>query len=135
MTEDFGRADAIRRGAHALIQSLGATCVELRIPLPPLANDDGEELGLRTPAFRSQLLAPVAIRVSNHGTVIVVSADVLQDALGLQSTEALRESVAMASSIGIDDESYVVLGTEAVRVGGGACFYRLLLQLMDEEEV
>ncbi len=128
MAQDTNAAEAARRSVHALIHVLGATCVQLQIPAPPIAGDDGEQLGLRAPEFQSRLIGPVTVRRSKGNTEILVPADTLELLLGVQGAGAVGTAFAAASAVLIDDETFVPLGTEAVTSSGKECLYRLLLR-------
>jgi hypothetical protein len=128
MAEIMRGSAAARRAAHALVHSLGATCMQLQVPALPLADDDGEELGLRSPEFQLQMFAPVAIRRRNGTTEVLVPADVIEEGLGVQGDGAVRAAVAAASGVQIGDELYVLQGIETVSAACDACLFRFLLQ-------
>lgn len=135
MAQDTNAAEAARRSVHALIHVLGATCVQLQMPAPPIAGDDGEELGLRAPEFQARQLAPVAVRRTKGDTEILVPADALENLLGVQGAGAVRAAMAAASAVLVADESFVPLGTEAVMASGRECLYRLRLRPLGTEVV
>ena len=128
MAENTRRSTAARRAAHALVHSLGATCIHLQIPALPVADDDGEELGLGSPEFQSQPFAPAAVRQSGKRTEVLLPADVLEAGLGVQGEGAVKAALAAASGVQIGDELFVPGGIEAVTTGGAEYLYRLLLQ-------
>ena len=133
MAEDPGIRAGVRRGVRALIQTLGATTVEIRLPLPPIAGDSGEELGLRTPAFQAKTLEPVAVRRSSTGVEVLVAADVLEAMLGIANPGAVAVAVQTVTAVQIADETFVPTATETVPCRGGACMYRILLRRDDAE--
>ncbi len=128
MGEITRRGVAARRAAHALVRSLGAACIHLQMPALPVADDDGEELGLRSPEFQLQPFAPAAVRRIGEKTEALVPADVLETALGAQGDAAVRAALSAASGVQIGDELFVLSGIEAVTAGGSECLFRLLLQ-------
>lgn len=128
MDENTRHGVAARRAAHALVRALGATCVRLQTPALPIADDDGEELGLRSPEFQLLPLAPAAVRRLSKTTEALVPADVLELGLGVQGDGAVRAAVAAASGLQIGDELFVLSGIGSVTAGGSECLYRLLLQ-------
>ena len=50
------------RMADALLRTVGGRTVLLRIPMPAVAGDLGEEIGLAVPAFKDVELGPVVFR-------------------------------------------------------------------------
>ncbi len=128
MTENTRGGAAARRATHALVHSLGGTCMQLQMPALPLADDDGEELGLRTPEFQLQVFAPAAVRRRNETTEVLVPADVVEAALGVQGEGAVKAALAAASGVQLGDELYVIRGVETVSAAGADCLFRFLLQ-------
>jgi hypothetical protein len=121
-------AEAVRRGASAMVQSLGATEVVLRIPSPPVAGDVGEELGLRTPEFPMRRLAPVAVRRTSDAMEVLVPADLMEQVLSVQGNGAVVTAMRSVTAVQIGDEAFVVTDVIAVEAMGRACLYRLVLQ-------
>ncbi len=128
MAQDTAVAEALRRGVHALIHTLGATAVQLQIPAPPIANDSGEELGLRAPEFQWKPLVPVAVRRTTKNTELLVPADALEEVLGVQGGSAIRSAVLAMTAVRVRDESFVPVATEASEGSGRECMYRILLR-------
>lgn len=135
MADEAGVRAGVRRGVHALIQTLGATTVELRLPAPPIADDSGEGLGLRAPEFQGKTLEPVAVRRTSSGVEVLVAADVLEAALGVAESGAVAIAIMTIAAVQIGDESLVPTGTETVPCRGGACMYRILLRAQTAQEV
>jgi hypothetical protein len=128
MTSTQGLTEAARSGVDAMIGTLGATTVQLQMPLPPATGSDGGELGLQVPALQQKPLAPVAIRRSSGAVRVLVSADTLETALGVEGTGAIETAIKAVASVVIDDEAFLPTGVEALDVCGGVCLYRLVLQ-------
>ena len=128
-------SEAARRGAHAMVHALGAAAVVLMVPAPPVAGDAGEELGLRTPEFQRLTLAPAAVRLKLRSAEVVAPADALEALLGLTGSGAVETAMSSVSTVQVGDEAYVLTATETVAAMGGACLYRLLLQLPPTEVV
>jgi hypothetical protein len=119
----------MRRGATALVHAVGGTTVKLQMPALPVAGDDGEELGLRTPEFQVRLLGPVALRRSGTSTTALVPADTLEGLLGLTGVGAVRTAMQSVSSVLVGDASFVLANVEvAANVGSVALLYRLVLE-------
>lgn len=131
MSQDKNFAETLRRSVHALIHTLGATAVQLQLPAPPVANDDGEELGLRAPEFQWKPLGPVAIRRSNSGTDMLVPADALEDVLGVQGSNAVKSAVRSFAAVLVRDESFLPGEIEAFEGSGRECMYRIALRPHD----
>lgn len=128
MAENSKPGAAARRAAHALVHSLGATGVHLQTPALPVADDDGEELGLRSPDFQLQEFAPAAVRRQGDATVVLVPADVVEAGLGVQGAGAVKAALPAGSVFQIDDELHVLSGVQPVTAGGCECLYRLSVQ-------
>lgn len=128
MAEESGVRAGVRRGVRALIQTLGATTVQLRLPAPPIAGDSGEELGLRAPEFQGKILEPVAVRRGNKGVELLVAADVLEAMLGVRDSGAVAAALTQVAAVQIGDESFVPTATDTIPCRGGACMYRILLR-------
>jgi hypothetical protein len=119
----------MRRGADALAQTVGCATVQLQMPALPVAGDDGEELGLRTPEFQVRLLGPVALRRSGKTTAVLVPADTLEALLGVAGAGAVRVAMESVSAVLVGDASFALGDVEVVTdAGGGACLYRLVLE-------
>ncbi len=133
MADELGVRAGVRRSVHALIQTLGATAVQLQVPLPPVAGDSGEELGLRAPDFQTKVLDPVAVRRGSTSVELLVAADVLEALLGVTDPGAIATAVETVAAVLIADETFVPTATESVPCRGGACMYRILLRLENAE--
>jgi hypothetical protein len=122
-------AGAMRRGATALVCALGGTTVKLEMPALPVAGDEGEELGLRTPGFQVRLLGPVALQRSGKSTTVLIPADTLEGLLGLTGVGAVRTAMQSVSSVLIGDASFALSDIDvAANVGSVALLYRLVLE-------
>ena len=135
MADNARYAAAARRAAHALVHSLGATCIHLQLPALPIADDDGEELGLRSPEFQRLPFAPAAVRRHGAATEALVPADVLEAGLGVHGDGAVKAALSAASGVQIGDELFVLQGIETVTAIGSDCLFRLLLQNFSTEVV
>ena len=135
MAYQTGAAFALRRSVHSLIYTLGATAVQLQLPAPPIANDNGEELGLRAPEFQWKPLVPVAVRKTNQGTELLVPADALEEVLGVEGGGAVAAAIEAMSAVLVRDLTFVPTGVEAVLSNGRECMYRIALRLENAEVV
>ena len=128
-------AEAARRATHALVATLGGTAVQLLIATPPVAGDDGEELGLRSPQFQAETVAPAVIRHTTQATEVLLPADVLEAALGVEGSGAIKTALLTVTAIQIEDELYVTTDVQAVSAGGSDLLYRLELRVQGTEVV
>lgn len=133
MEQDGRIAKGLRRSVHALVHTLGGTTVQLQLPAPPIANDSGEELGLRAPEFQWRMLGPVAMRNNSKGTEMLVPADALEAVLGVEGSGAIAAALQTVAAIRVRDRSFVQTGMEAVLSRGRECIYRVALRLLEEE--
>lgn len=118
---------AERRAACALVQFVGGGTARLEMPAPPVAGDDAEQLGLRTPDFFTKLLTPVAIRKTKDFTEVLVAADVLEELLGVNGCGAVTAAMTAVYAVVIGDVRYRMTATECMQAKIDACLYRLLL--------
>jgi hypothetical protein len=122
-------SSALRRGANALVRTVGGASVELQMPVPPVAGDDGEELGLRTPEFQIRLLGPVVLRRSGKSTTVLVPAAALEEMLGINGAAGVRTVMQGVSAVLVGDASFALADVEvAANAGNKALLYRLLLE-------
>jgi hypothetical protein len=128
-------AQAVRRGACAMVQALGAAEVLLVMPAPPVAGDNGEELGLRAPEFQRRALKPVAVLVNSQTAEVIVAAGVLETLFDLKDPGAVEAEMQSVSFVQVDDQRYLLRSTGVVVALGHPCLYRLLLQFPPTEVV
>lgn len=126
---------ADRRAADAMIRLLGAGEARLEMPAPPIAGDDGEQLGLSTPQFFAKMLAPVAVRVTNEATELLVAADALEELLGVHGFGAVRAAMSVVYAVVVGDVRYRMVCTECITAKAEACAYRLVLERLGTEVV
>ncbi len=128
-------AEAARRAAHALVATFGTGSVQLQLPMPPVANDDGEELGLRTPLFQAVTVAPSTVSYTAQHTELLVPADPLEAALSVEGSGATATALLTVTTVQVGDELYVVTDVEPVSIGGRECLYRIVLRAQGTELV
>lgn len=126
---------AERRAADALVRMLGASEARLEIPAPPIAGDDGEQLGLRAPELFAKVLAPVAIRFVKENTELLVAANVLEELLGVHGFGAVRAAMTAVYAVVVSDVRYRLVRVECVTSKADACAYRLMLERPGTEAV
>lgn len=130
-----GMDAAERRVALSMVRLIGGDVARLEMPAPPIAGDDGEQLGLRAPEFTAKLLAPVAVRNTKDATEVSVAADVLEDLLGVRGCGAVAAAMTTVYAVVIGDVRYRMTATQCVKAKGEACLYRLLLTANGTEVV
>ena len=118
---------AARRAAEAMVQQLGDAQALLELPMPPVAGDEGEQLGLRAPEFQQRVLAPVAVRPTKNAVEVLVAAEVLEELLSVRGEGAVAAAARAVYAVVIGDVRYRLTGVEAMRAMGGTCLYRMLL--------
>ncbi len=133
MAEAGVLAAGVRRGAVALTSSVGSAVVQVRMPAPPVAGDDGEQLGLRAPEFVTKPLGPVVVRSKSGKVAVTVPAETLERFTGLSEPGAVCTAMAAAAGVVIGDQAYVLTGTDVLEAGGCACLYQLLLEPKPQE--
>lgn len=127
--------EAARRGAEAMVRSMGAATVVLWMPAPPVGGDAGEELGLSAPEFQRLTLAPVAVHRTNNRAEALVPAEALETLLGIAGPGAVETAMLAVSTVQLGDEAYVLTATNTVSMMGRTCLYRLVLQMPPVEVV
>jgi len=124
-----------RAAACAMVQFLGGASARLEMPAPPVAGDDGEQLGLRSPEFFAKLLTPIAVRNTKDATEVLVAADVLEELLGVSGCGAVAAAMTAVYAVVIGDVRYRMTATECMKAKGDVCLYRLLLTTNGTEVV
>lgn len=117
----------VRRAAAALVGQVGGSVASIELPALPVADDDGEQLGLSAPEFQQRVLAPVAVRRKTGALELLVAADVLEEMLGVRGEGAVLAAATQVWCVLLADVRYRLTGVEAVRAMGEACLYRMLL--------
>ncbi len=126
---------AARQAAETLLSTCGGRALQLRVPLPAVAGDVGEQLGASTVPFQDLELAPAVFRRARarlqagrppqfEVLISARSVELLAGGAG-QNAQAL-----LGSALGVFDGTRV-LPIEAISIseaGGVAYVYRLLLR-------
>ena len=99
-----GREQVAQRAAEAMLRSLGATQVTLRVALPPI-NGTSNELGMSCSGFEDVSLYPVVVRSTAMAANETVKVEVL-----VTATAAL----AAATARGIEDVATWLLEAHGV---------------------
>lgn len=123
-----GLAEGALRAARAVVTVLGGAQVLLRVPLPPVAGDDGELLGLRAPEFEDRPLAPVALSATAKGVACSVAADALEALLGETDAGAVDAALRAVAAVVVGDRVMVLDRCERVEMQGCAYLYQLELR-------
>jgi|GEM_PF-5352186 len=126
---------AARRAVSAMMWQMGAMTARMEIPAPPIAGDDGAQIGLGTPLFQVHVLAPVALQVTKDSAELLVAADVLEDVLGATEPGQVQSGMATVFAVVVGDVRYRVSSVVCVYAMGGACLYRVQLAVPGTEVV
>lgn len=122
-------AEAARRSAEALLQTMAGDAVVLRMPSLPVGDSDAEDLGLGSPGFQDVVLSPALVRVATGGTTMVlVPAAVVETALGLDGADAVEVALESASFVQVSDGMLQLQRVERRALFGRAYLYRLFLK-------
>ena len=120
--------------ADTLLRSTGGRSVLLRLPLPPTADDDGEQVGLATPQFQDVELAPVTFRkaFATAGTdglesQLLVSATAVTALVGSLAYDSA--SVLFASAFGVVIDGALQRIEAAIPMQNAGVTYMYLLRL------
>ena len=116
-----------RDAADALLRTLANDTVTLRVPSPPVGDSDGEELGLGSPLFTDVLLQPALVQARGAKTLVTVSAEAMEAALGVSGGPAVQDAVFASAFAVVGDQVFEVAQVERRAVFGRAYLYRLLL--------
>ena len=123
----LGFGAGARSAATSLLRTLACDAVVLRMPQPPIANNDGEELGLGSPQFTQMTMTPALVQQHGVKTLVTVSAEVLETALGVSDAQAVEDAVSQCAFALVSDRALQVEQVERREVFGRAYLYRLLL--------
>lgn len=116
-----------RRASKAMVRGAGGTSVSLRLAAPAGATV-ADELGISNGEAREVLVAPVLLRASGNGVVLLVSADVLEEVLGLHDSKAVRDALRDATGVMAFGEWMLIDAIEAREIAGSAYLYRIVLR-------
>ncbi len=116
-----------REAAASLLGTLANDVLVLRMPQPPVGDSDAEELGLGSPQFADVTLKPVLVQQRGAKTLVTLSADALETALGVEAPNAVETAVRSAMFAAVGDRVLQVEAVERRAVFGRAYLYRLLL--------
>ena len=121
--------------ADTLLRSTGGRSVLLRMPLPPTAGDNGEQVGLATPQFQDVELAPVTFRkaLATAGTEglasqLLVSASAVAALVGSLAYDSASVLFASAAGILIDGDLQQIEAAIPMQNAGVTYMYLLRLR-------
>ncbi|MDE1163730.1 MAG: hypothetical protein PW792_17535 [Acidobacteriaceae bacterium] len=121
-------AYAAQRTAEALLRVNGGQRVVLRVPLPAVAGDASEELGLAAPAFQDVELAPAVFRKVANTTSLMVSAKAVSEAVGTAQADSAAALFATAYGVEVSGVLYAITSCKAGQAMGSAYCYVLGLR-------
>lgn len=119
---------AAQRTADALLRVNGGSSVALRVPMPPVAGDAGEELGMSAPEFQEVLLAPAVFRKTAETSSLMVSAKAVSEAVGVAQSESAAALFATALGVQVSGTLYAITSCKAGQAMGSAYCYVLGLR-------
>ena len=122
-----GSEGAIRL-ADALMRNGGGRTVLLRLAIPAVPGDEGEQLGLATPGFQDVAMGPATFHKANSVARLLVSASAVQavvGSLGFDSADVLFET---AVGVLIDDLLYKITNSFSSQAMGMPYCYWLMLE-------
>lgn len=123
-----------RAAAESAMQVLGGAALVVRLPLPPVAATDAEELGLASPEFRDVAVARCVVRTRSNGSrELLVDANALEGALAVSDAPAVQAVLASAAFVQVNGEAMLLRSVQVCAVGERAYLYRLLLRAADAE--
>ena len=124
-----GRATGPRAAALAAMRTLGRTAALVRLPSPPLAAAPAEELGLPSPEFHDISIAPCVVRMRSDGSrELLVAAPTLEYALGVNSSDDAKVTLAGAAFVQVGSDSLLLREVQPLVLRGRAYLYRLFLR-------
>jgi hypothetical protein len=127
MSETNGLAAGAQRAAETALRNCGGGTVFLRLPAPAAAGDDGEQLGLATPAFNDLPLGPAVFTPTSTGGTLRLSLPSVRQAvqtLSAADAAALWES---AAGVVLDGLLYVITSVRTDHAAGEPYLYTLTL--------
>lgn len=116
-----------RRTSAMMLRGSGGTQVQLRLSAPAGATV-ADELGIVHGDAREVTVGPVLLRSVSGGASMLVSADVLEEALQLHDSRAVREALRDATGVMAFGEWMLMDSIEVREVAGSAYLYRIALR-------
>lgn len=120
--------EGMQRSAETLLRATGGRSVLLRLPLPAVAGDDAEQLGLATPEFHDVELGPCVFRKTGSTNELLVSAAAVKSAVGSLEYDSAQVLFMTACCLVVDAALFQVTGVAAEQSGGEAICYRVSLE-------
>ncbi len=130
---------AALRVTDALLRKVGGRIVLLRMPVPAVPNDLGEQIGLATPLFHDARIGPAAFRRvrATTGTAqksraaayeLLISAAAIAQLVGTLAFDSANLLFAQAAGVVVDDTTYEIVWTASAEAFGTVYLYRLGLR-------
>lgn len=116
-----------RRASSMMLRGGGGTAVQLRLPAPAGATV-ADELGLVHGDAREVAVGPVLLRAVSGGATLLVSADVLEEALGLHDSKSVRNALRDATGVMAYGAWMLMDAIEVREVAGSAYLYKIALR-------
>lgn len=125
----MGEAIQVRamRAAETTIRASGGFPVLLRLPGLAASGNDGEQLGLSTPAFQDEPVGPAVWRKVGIDTALVLGAGAIVALMGTQGFDSAESLFESAAGVVVDGVFYTITDCQAIVSGGVPCGYRLNL--------
>ena len=128
--------EGMARAADALLRSQGGFAVALRLPVPPPAGVDAEQLGLTSPLFQDLPLSPAVFRKARIAMVegqtgkyeLLLSPSAVAAAVSAQQVASADVLFAMATGMVVNSVLFLIEATSFTEWLGNVCLYRVLLR-------
>jgi len=117
---------AARRVSGCAARGFGGGGVVLKMAAPPVAGDDGEQLGLAEPQFSDVPVTDAVMRAD--GRQVLLPADAVHAALGMDDVQAVLKTLSEAAGVVTGQEWRAIVSAEAVSFFGVPCLYRIKLR-------
>lgn len=124
------KGEGMLRTAETLLRTSGRD-VLLRVPLPAIAGEEGEQLGLAEPQFHDVELDPCVFRKVGSTDELLVSAVAVQKAVGSLEFDSAHVLFATAAGVLVDGVLFLVGDVTALQSGDAAICYRVGLKPND----
>ena len=121
-------AEGVGRAADALLRSVGARTVLLRMAVPAAPGDVREQMGLVAAEFSEVELGPCVFSKSGKRTELLVSAEGVRRVVGTMGAGSAEALFTSAAGMVVDGDLFAVDAVAALEGMGGVACYRLTLR-------
>lgn len=121
-------AEGALTAATTCLRMRGEANVFLRLPLPAVAGDDGEQLGLGSPLFSDVPLWPATWRKAGRNEELLVGAECVRTLMGTEASVSAESLFSSAAGLVVGEVLYAIQGSFAITAAGVPVAYRISVE-------